>query len=191
MKITIQNSWEKPGMRYIILAALFWSPTLRLLLSHSLNSDRGALAATDACGCDVPWWFASLRETMMLSIAMEHFFEESFVGEGRQVIFRPEFVQQRHCHAPRHPLPRHVLEVPATPQKSFNYFNLRFRQAVEIGCKWDAFERTPQRQIGDWRREYLSKDRRLCFAFTHHDSAGKHIAHSLIARTDKNRNQAN
>src|SRR3712207_8168000 len=54
--------------------------------------------------------------------------QKTFVGEVRQLIRRPELVEERHADAPGHPLSRVVRQVPAPAQEGFDHLYLAFRQ---------------------------------------------------------------
>src|SRR5690242_21219624 len=113
-------------------------------------------------------WGGSIRgEAALLQVPVEQFFEKTFVRERGEIVSRTELVKNRQRHAPRHPLARHVGEIPATAQKSFHNLDLRVSQAIQVRSERHRLERTAQRGIAHGTRKHLRKRRRFCFAFAH------------------------
>src|SRR5688500_2307438 len=67
-------------------------------------------------------------EAVLGAVAVKEFFQKTLVRKGRDVICGTEFVQDRHRYSPCHPLARHIHQLPATPEESFNYLDFCFSQ---------------------------------------------------------------
>src|ERR1044072_2366264 len=120
---------------------------------------------------------------------MQQLFQKTFVSKRREVQNPPQLIKNRYRHAPLHPLPRHVRQIPTPAQKSFHDLNLRVSQTVQTRRKTHGLERTTQRRIAHRTRKHLRKRRRLRFTFTHHDRSRHHSTDALIAIRRKDRYQ--
>src|SRR5215471_17760858 len=69
----------------------------------------------------------SIDEAVFLTIAVQQLFQETFVGEGCQVILRPQLEEDWHRDTPRHPLTRVLFQVPPPAQKTFHHHDFLFR----------------------------------------------------------------
>src|SRR5215213_962499 len=115
-----------------------------------------------------------ISESVLLDVAVEEFLEEALVGERGEVVGRSKLVKNRQRNSPRHPLSRHVRQIPATAQKSLHHLNLRVSQAVQVRGEIHRLERPAHRGIAHRRCKHLRELRRFRFAFTDNNRAPNH-----------------
>src|SRR6185369_14846033 len=127
--------------------------------------------------------FCELRsESTFVVITVQEFFEEAFVRKRGEVVSGSDLEKDRQRDSPRHPLSRHLRQIPTATQKSLHHLNLRVSQTTQVRSEVYGLERPAHRGIAHRRRKHLVELRRFCFAFTNDDCAANHVSNTLIAR---------